>query len=138
LEQPIQNTILFWDYIDRRVSYIEHFKSNPVDAVEADDHEEQPPGGCRWEEVGVDATRVPEDEAESGFGFWVLGFEGVEEVDEFESGPDDEAEEEWIAGVVSLGSDVEKGLRKRTYAVFPARIMRDIVRTGKTAFWKGI
>jgi len=34
-------------------TYIENFESSPVDAIEADQYGEQPPGVFRWEERGV-------------------------------------------------------------------------------------
>ena len=86
------------------------------------------------EEVGVDASRVSEDEANGGFGFAVDGWGGVEEAEELEHGPKDEAEEEWVSVCVSFESERVKN----TDAVFPAKISRPIVMSVYTESWNGI
>jgi hypothetical protein len=86
------------------------------------------------EEVGVDASRILEDEADGGFGLAVGGWGGVEEAEELKHGPEDEAEEEWVSVCVSFESERVKN----TDAVFPAKIRRPIVMSVYTESWNGI
>jgi hypothetical protein len=70
-----------------------------------------------------------EDEAKSGFVFAVDFGVGVDETEELEESPEDEAEEEGIT--FGLVSRCEKEAHKEnTYAVFPARIISPIVMSG--------
>lgn len=113
-----------WDGFDGCVADVEEFKGDPVDSIEGDDREEEPPGWGAGEEVRVDAPWVEEDEAEGGFGGAVDGGVGVDEAEDFEHGPEDEAEDEGIALSVS-----QVGIREGggAYAVFPARIIMPMV-----------
>lgn len=97
LKQAIQNPIVCRYSFYSCISYIEYFKGNPIGTIQTDDHEEEPPGRTRGEEIRVDATGVSEDEAKSGFQGWVGGFEGVEKSDKLEVGVYYEAEEEGVA-----------------------------------------
>ncbi len=54
------------------------------------------------EEIGVDAPWVLQDETEGGFPFAVSFWGRVDEAEELEEGPEDEAEEKGIAVCVSL------------------------------------
>lgn len=71
------------------VADVEELEGGPVDAVEENDHREEPPGLVGREEVGVDAAGVLEDEAEGGFVFGVGFWGGVDEGEEFEHCPED-------------------------------------------------
>jgi len=63
LEEAIEDTESGREACHGGVVQVEELKGKPVDAVEAEDHKEQPAGGGGGEEVGVDTTRVFEYEA---------------------------------------------------------------------------
>jgi len=96
LEEPVEDAEVFGDGVCGGIADVEELKGSPVDAVEDYDHEEEPQGWLGGKEVGVDAAWILEDEAESGFGFAVDCWGGVDGAEEFEHCPEDEAEEEGI------------------------------------------
>lgn len=101
---------MFGDGIGGWVADVEKFEGGPVDAIEDDDHEEEPPGLCAWEEIGVDAARVLQDEADGGLLFGITVFRGVDQGKEFEHAPEDEAKEERVAIKTQYAKVVRRAL----------------------------
>ncbi len=80
---------MFGDGIGGWVADVEELKGGPVNTIEDDDHEEEPPGLCAWEEISVDATWVLQDEADGGLLFAITVFGGVNQSEELEHAPED-------------------------------------------------
>ena len=97
LEESVEHTVVGGYAGCRGIADVEQLEGGPVDAVEDYYHEEEPPGWLGGEEVGVHASWVLEDEAESGFPFAVDFWGGVDEAEELEEGPEDESEEEGVS-----------------------------------------
>ena len=87
LEETIEDSKILWDCFNRFVANVEDLEGDPVDAIQTNYHEEEPPSRCRGKEVCIDAARVAQNEAKGGFVVRVLVFRWIDGSENPKHGP---------------------------------------------------